>query len=67
MNNKLINLEKVKSLTTLSEEDIYSFVEDGKFPIPVEITSSQFAWVKKEVQEWIDQVVKNRKDVGDAF
>lgn len=67
MSSKLINLEKVKRLTTLSAEDIDYLIERNLFPIKVDLTPYKAAWVKKEVQEWVEQAIKNRREVGDAF
>ena len=67
MSNKLISLEKVKRLTTLSSADIEYLLERNLFPIQVDLTPYKAAWVKKEVQEWVEQAIKNRIQAGDAF
>mgnify|MGYP001445891701 CR=1 FL=1 len=45
---------KVEEMTTLSRNKIYSLMKEGKFPKSIAIAPKVVVWVKKEVEEWIE-------------
>ncbi len=67
MSQKLISLERVKYLTTLSRSRIYSLIKENEFPLQIQIGTRRVAWIESEVQDWITSKIQNRKEVGDAF
>lgn len=67
MSQKLISLERVKCLTTLSRSRIYFLIKRNEFPSQIQIGTRRVAWIESEVQDWINHKIKNRRDVGDAF
>lgn len=57
---ELLNLTKVKRITTLSEDDIENLCLSGKFPKPILLSRDRGAWLKSEVYEWILTKVNQR-------
>jgi len=39
---------------------IYQEISEGRFPRPVKIGKRSSAWVESEIDEWIQQRIKNR-------
>lgn len=60
MNQKLLRLPEVKSLTGLSRSTIYLQVTRGSFPKPVLIGKRSVAWVESEVADHIDALIEKR-------
>jgi len=51
----LIKLDEVKRICGLSRASIYGAVKLGTFPPPVKLTGRASAWVKEEVDAWVQQ------------
>jgi prophage regulatory protein len=60
MQQKLIKLETVIFTTALSRSHIYALAKQGRFPKPIKLTERSSAWVKAEVQEWIEERIAIR-------
>lgn len=58
--SKLIRLPKLIEMTGGSRSWIYQQISEGKFPKPVKIGKRSSAWVESEIDEWIQQRMKNR-------
>lgn len=57
---QLIKLKDVISKTCLSRSSIYDYVDRGLFPKPVKLGARSVAWVLCEVDEWIEERIKQR-------
>ena len=53
INQKILRLPSVVSVTGFSRSAIYNFVKAGSFPKPINISARSTGWVESEVQEWI--------------
>lgn len=53
-NPVLIRLPEVKALCALSRSCIYDAVKRRTFPAPVKLNGRPSAWIKQEVQHWIN-------------
>lgn len=62
MNNKLIKLNTVISVTGLSRSHIYALGQQGCFPKPIKLSERSSAWIEAEVQEWIDSRIVLRDE-----
>lgn len=62
MNNKLIKLNTVISVTGLSRSHIYALGQQGSFPKPIKLSERSSAWIEAEVQEWIDSRIVLRDE-----
>lgn len=58
----LISAREVTELTTLSRSSIWREVKANRFPQPVSISPSRFAWPLAEVQAWLSDRVSARPD-----
>lgn len=54
---KLIKLKAVMDCTGLARSTLYKFIAEGRFPKPVKLGARMVAWVKSEVQTWIEEKV----------
>lgn len=61
----LIKLDAVKRICGLSRASIYSAIKLGTFPPPVKLTGRASAWVKEEVDAWVQQriAISRRKGI----
>lgn len=56
-----IRLDRVKARTGLSRSTIYAYIQDGRFPAPVTISTRCVAWVEDEINEWIATRIAARR------
>lgn len=50
----LIRLSTVIAICAMSRSCIYESIKSGTFPAPVKLNGRPSAWVKQEVQHWIN-------------
>lgn len=60
MENKILKLPKVKSLSGLSRSTIYNRISQNDFPKQVNLGGRSVGWVESEVLEWIDNRIIER-------
>lgn len=58
----LLRQPEVLKKCSLSRSALYRLMEAGDFPRPVSIGKRSKAWVKHEVEEWIDNLIRQRND-----
>ncbi len=51
---QLIDVRKVSELTGLHRTTINRQVRDGRFPRPVQLTTSRIAWRLADVRKWLE-------------
>jgi prophage regulatory protein len=58
----LLRLPGVKEMTGLSRSTIYSWITAGRFPAPVKLGPRSVAWVKEEIEAWVNaRITESRK------
>ncbi|EKO3406802.1 AlpA family transcriptional regulator [Vibrio fluvialis] len=57
---RFLKLKEVMEKTALSRSAIYRKMNDGEFPQSVSLGDRAVAWVESEVDEWMQQLLKNR-------
>jgi prophage regulatory protein len=62
----LIRIREVVSMTGISKSQVYRLANMGAFPKPTRLTAQSVAWVKQEVQAWIDDKVQARDSAKGA-
>lgn len=55
--DRLIRIDEVKQLTSLSKSSINSWVATGRFPKPVSLSATIRVWRCRDVLSWIDDVI----------
>jgi prophage regulatory protein len=50
---RLIRLPEVMSRVGLGRSTIYRWMNEGKFPKPVQLGGHAVAWVEEEVETWV--------------
>ncbi len=57
----------VSKMTGLPKSSIYRKVADGEFPKPVKLGERSSGWVTQEIQDWLDDRIKqSRSDKVEA-
>lgn len=52
----------MKEMTGLSRSTIYSWITAGRFPAPVKLGPRSVAWVKEEIEAWVNsRIAESRK------
>lgn len=59
---QLIRLKEVIALTSLSRSSIYKFISEGRFPKSVSLGDRAVAWIKEEIEEWIEARIAERDE-----
>jgi prophage regulatory protein len=49
----MMRLPQVKEMTGLSRSTIYNWLTAGKFPAPVKLGPRSVAWVRQEIELWV--------------
>ena len=57
---RLIDLPAVRAQTGLSKSSIYTMIESGRFPRPIQATKRARRWVASEVSGWIRERMAER-------
>ena len=52
--NKVIKLNEVKHLTTLSTASIYRQIKDNSFPKQIKLGERSSAWFYEEIMQWLE-------------
>ena len=58
MEHHILRLKDVIAMTGLSRSTIYLRMDQGKFPQQINLGSRAVGWVSSEVNEWIDERIK---------
>ncbi len=64
---KLIKLKTVMEVTGLGRSTLYEYVKNGRFPQPVDLGVRNVAWVELEVEDWIQQRIRKRRNATFAW
>ncbi|MBV9569779.1 MAG: AlpA family transcriptional regulator [Alphaproteobacteria bacterium] len=57
---RLLRLPEVLKRTGLGKTATYALMKDGTFPKPVSLTDTRVAWVESEIEEWLQQKIRDR-------
>ena len=60
---KLVRLDTVLEMTTLSTSTIYRLMKKGQFPRQIKISERSTRWVLDEIFEWMDGNFKSRDEI----
>ncbi len=60
---KLIKLEAVIEMTTLSRSAIYRGIRECRFPKQVRLSHRSVAWVESDIQNWIKAQIAERQNI----
>ena len=58
---QILRLPAVRARTGLSRSTIYMYVKEGVFPEPVSLGARAVGWLNSEIDDWIDQRVKDSR------
>lgn len=57
---RLMSLTEVTEVTTMSRFLIAALAKEGHFPMPIPLTVKRIAFVRSEVEAWIDSRIAAR-------
>jgi prophage regulatory protein len=52
---RLLRLQEVVELTSLSASLIYGLIREGQFPAPLKLSANRRAWTPAAIQAWLRQ------------
>jgi prophage regulatory protein len=58
---RLLRLAEVRHRVGLGKTMIYAMIGDGRFPKPYKITAAAARWSEREVEAWIEGVVRDSR------
>ena len=61
MEHQIIRLKDVIALTGLSRSTIYLRMVQGKFPKNINLGSRAVGWISSEVNEWIEERIRESR------
>lgn len=59
----LLRRKQVEAMTTLSRSRIYVLMKIGEFPAPVRLGSQSVAWLRSDIEAWINQRIKASRSI----
>lgn len=59
MSERLVDMNQVMELTTLSRRTLINLEARGEFPVRVQVTEGRKAWYLSEVVEWINNIPRS--------
>ena len=62
---RLIRIHEVVLICGLSRTSIYYAVKLGTFPMPIKIGGRATAWIKQEVDAWVEQRIADSRRKSD--
>jgi prophage regulatory protein len=57
----LLKIQDVQKLTQLSDSSIYRLAGLGKFPRPIKLSNRASAFVKEDIEQWIEEKIKEAR------
>jgi prophage regulatory protein len=63
MNNQIIKLPAVISMSALSSPTIYRLIKKGEFPKQIKLSERSSGWLLSEVNKWLDDKANARNSV----
>jgi prophage regulatory protein len=65
--SRLVRIKEVEAICGLKRASIYNAVRLGTFPKPIKIGGRASAWIKQEVEAWVEQrIACSRRKVSDS-
>jgi len=61
---QLIRLRQVLMLVPFSRTTVYRLVSQGDFPSPIKIGHGSSAWLRSEVELWIENCINDSRKGG---
>ncbi|MFP1908197.1 AlpA family transcriptional regulator [Lonsdalea quercina] len=58
--HQLLRLKQVEEKTGLKRSQIYLYMKSGDFPRSIKIGPASVAWLKSEIDEWINLKLARR-------
>ena len=67
MQEALLRLPLVLSITGLSRASVYAAIQRGEFPAPVQLGARAVAWPASQIDKWVqDRIAAGRRDPADG-
>lgn len=54
---RFIRLNEVLTICGKSRSSLYEAIKEGKFPAPIKLQGRSSAWVRSEIQQWIQACI----------
>ena len=64
MTIKIIKLQEVKKMTSLSVSSIYRLASQGRFPKPIKLAQRSSGWLEQEILDFLKERINIRGNVS---
>lgn len=61
MTERLLKIDQVCVITTLSESEVKRRVISQEFPQPIKVGKTRKAWVESEIFAWVKETINNAR------
>jgi prophage regulatory protein len=58
---ELLRRKQILELLGVSHSTLYSWMDAGKFPRPIRIGENSIAWLRTEIEAWLEQRAQERR------
>ena len=62
--NSILRRKQVEARTGLSRSTIYLRIKEGSFPKPISLGARAVGWLEFEINEWLDNQIKQSRHVA---
>jgi prophage regulatory protein len=62
----ILRRRQVERRTGLSRSSIYHFIQQGKFPKPINLGERAVGWLENEIEKWLMERIENRDSGSDG-
>lgn len=66
-NDRLLRIDDVAAITTLSKSCIRLWVAQGRFPPPAVLSPTISVWRLRQIHSWIDELFDSRSTAADEM
>jgi len=61
---RFLRMNEVQARVGLRQSQIYSLIQQGKFPAQIKLGKKASAWVESEITNWMQKLIKqSRKNI----
>ncbi len=57
---RFIRLKEVLAICGMSRSSVYDAIKKGRFPKPVKVEGTTTAWVRSEIDQWVQERINAR-------